>query len=67
MKKTLTLALALLVSLIAGAQQKKAADTVVVELAKTSKMVFTMKDRADLPQLKQYDSVPAPTTDTTKT
>jgi len=54
MKKTFTLAFALLVSLAAGAQ-KKTADTVVVELAKTSKVVFTMKDRSDLPQLKQYD------------
>lgn len=35
--------------------QKKSADTVVVELAKTSKVIFTMKDKSDLPLLKQYD------------
>lgn len=54
MKKTFNIALALLITLTAGAQ-KKAADTVVVELAKTSKVVFTMRDKSDLPQLKQYD------------
>jgi hypothetical protein len=35
--------------------QAKSADTVVIELAKTSKVVFTMKDRSDLETLKQYD------------
>lgn len=30
-------------------------DTVIVELAKTSRMVFTIKDKSDLEQLKQYD------------
>lgn len=46
-------------ALIAGitstalAQQKT--DTVIVELAKTSRVIFTIKDHADLPTLKQYD------------
>ncbi|HRJ31687.1 MAG TPA: hypothetical protein PLV21_13470 [Cyclobacteriaceae bacterium] len=39
--------------LTASAQQKP--DTVVVELAKTSRVVFTIKDRKDLPTLRQYD------------
>ena len=39
--------------LTAPAQQKP--DTVVVELAKTSRVVFTIKDRKDLPTLRQYD------------
>ncbi|MBX2947326.1 MAG: hypothetical protein KF725_15970 [Cyclobacteriaceae bacterium] len=39
--------------LTAHAQQKP--DTVVVELAKTSRVVFTIKDRKDLPTLRQYD------------
>ncbi len=38
---------------LANAQQK--VDTVIVELAKTSKVIFTMKDRSDLETLKQYD------------
>lgn len=40
-------------ALLAPAQQKP--DTVVVELAKTSRVVFTIKDRKDLPTLRQYD------------
>ncbi|MBX2957860.1 MAG: hypothetical protein KF846_16965 [Cyclobacteriaceae bacterium] len=39
--------------LTASAQQKP--DTVVVELAKTSRVIFTIKDRKDLPTLRQYD------------
>lgn len=35
--------------------QVKKTDTVIVELAKTSKLLFTIKDRADLPTLKAYD------------
>ena len=35
------------------AQQK--GDTVILELAKTSKIVFTIQDRSDLETLKQYD------------
>jgi len=54
MKKTFAIAIALLTSLATGAQGKPA-DTVVVELAKTSKVVFTMKERSDLELLKKYD------------
>lgn len=54
MKNVLTIATALFVSLVAVSQAKPA-DTVVIELAKTSKVVFTMKDRSDLEMLKQYD------------
>jgi hypothetical protein len=54
MKKLLITAFTFLTVLTASAQ-KKSADTVVVALAKTSKVVFTMKDRSDIPLLKQYD------------
>ncbi len=54
MKKVVTITMALCVATLAGAQAKTA-DTVVVELAKTSKVVFTIKDRSDLEVLKQYD------------
>jgi hypothetical protein len=54
MKNVLTITTALLVSLVAVSQARPA-DTVVIELAKTSKVVFTMKDRSDLETLKQYD------------
>lgn len=37
------------------ALQAQTADTVTVDLAKTSKLVFTMQDRSDLEALKQYD------------
>jgi hypothetical protein len=53
MKNLLTMILALFMATAMLAQQK--ADTVVIELAKTSKVVFTMKDRSDLITLKQYD------------
>ena len=53
MKKILILALALCTAIVAGAQAKT--DTVIVELAKTSKVVFTMKERSDMETLKQYD------------
>lgn len=53
MKKVLTIAIVLCISMMAGAQAK--ADTVVIELAKSSKVVFLMKDRSDLETLKQYD------------
>jgi len=43
----------MITSTAAFAQQ--GVDTVVVELAKTSRMVFTIKDKSDLEQLKQYD------------
>jgi len=54
MKKTFAIAIALLTSLATGAQGNPA-DTVVVELAKTSKVIFTMKERSDLELLKKYD------------
>lgn len=41
------------IALQAFAQQKT--DTVIVELAKTSRVVFTIKDHADLSTLRQYD------------
>jgi hypothetical protein len=54
MKKTCSIAIAFLISFTTGAQGKPA-DTVVIELARTSRVVFTMKDRSDLELLKQYD------------
>lgn len=54
MKKILTTALLLTLCMSAFAQKQRT-DTVVVNLAKTSRMVFTIKDRKDLEQLKQYD------------
>lgn len=38
---------------VMNAQQKN--DTVIVELAKTSKVIFTIKDRSDLETLKHYN------------
>ncbi len=52
MKKILTLSVVLFTTLATFAQKT---DTVVVELAKTSRMVFTIKDKSDLEQLRQYD------------
>lgn len=52
MKKILTLVCILITTATAFAQKT---DTVVVELAKTSRMVFTIRDKSDLEQLKQYD------------
>jgi hypothetical protein len=46
--------LLLLLSINVFAQDKKA-DTIIVSLAKTSKVVFTIEDRADLETLKHYD------------
>lgn len=54
MKTLINITLACSISLISVAQARPG-DTVVVELAKTSKVVFTMKDRTDLETLKQYD------------
>lgn len=53
-KSLCTLALAL-ISSATGFSQSKKADTVIVELAKTSKVIFTIKDKTDLPTLKAYD------------
>ena len=52
MKKFL-LVIALGTSITARAQE--ASDTIIVELAKTSKVIFTIKDRSDLEILKHYD------------
>lgn len=52
MKKILALAIGIITGTAAFAQKT---DTVVVELAKTSRMVFTIRDKSDLEQLKQYD------------
>ncbi|HEX6224922.1 MAG TPA: hypothetical protein VFZ52_10955, partial [Chryseolinea sp.] len=38
---------------VAGAQQTT--DTVIVELGKTSRVIFTIEDRNDLEILKHYD------------
>ncbi len=54
MKRIVTIAITLCTASIAVAQAKPA-DTVVIELAKTSKVVFTIKERSDLEILKQYD------------
>lgn len=53
-KSLFTLALVLTINALAVAQPVKT-DTVIVELAKTSKMVFTIRDKSDLPTLKAYD------------
>src|SRR5258706_7752494 len=53
MKKTLLIQLALTAWSLSFAQSKP--DTIIVELAKSSKLVFTMKDRSDLETLRQYD------------
>ena len=54
MKKTLLIAFSICAAGIATAQGRPT-DTVIVELAKTSKVVFTIKDRSDLETLRQYD------------
>jgi hypothetical protein len=51
--KTLILLTLLTTSLAAPAQPKP--DTVIVELANSSRVMFTIKDRKDLPILRQYD------------
>jgi hypothetical protein len=53
MKKILLIQVALMAWGISFAQSKP--DTIIVELAKTSKLVFTMNDRNDLKTLRQYD------------
>lgn len=53
MKKILSAAV--LIVMISAAAVAQKTDTVVVELAQTSRMVFTIKDKSDLEQLKQYD------------
>ncbi len=54
MKTMLRVGLLMLATLTVKAQNEKG-DTVVVKLANTSQVVFTMHDRADVELLKQYD------------
>src|SRR5688500_11630392 len=54
MIKNLLVILIVTSSLTMGKAQQ-ASDTVIVELAKTSRVIFTIKDRADLEILKHYD------------
>src|SRR5690606_7307485 len=46
-----------IIFILAGtlARAQETADTVIVELAKTSRVIFTVKDRSDLEILKHYD------------
>jgi hypothetical protein len=53
MKKPIIL-FAMLLALVPLSQAQQA-DTVTVELARTSKVIFTIQDRKDLEQLKHYD------------
>jgi hypothetical protein len=53
MLSRILLTLLLGVNVIANAQQKS--DTIIIELAKSSKVIFTIQDRADLEILKHYD------------
>ena len=53
MKKVLIIAAIALLSITAIAQEKR--DTVIVELAKTSRVIFTIQDRKDLEVLKNYN------------
>ncbi len=52
--KTTVLGFVLFHMLIANAPAQQA-DTVTVDLARTSRLVFTLQDRSDLEQLRQYD------------
>jgi hypothetical protein len=54
MMKTILLS-ALITAIGCGTFAQQKTDTVIVELAKTSRVVFTIKDHADLPILRQYD------------
>jgi hypothetical protein len=47
--------IALLLVAIAGFSNAQKRDTVIVELAKTSKVIFTIQDKKDIEILKQYD------------
>ncbi len=53
MMKKFLLVIALCAAFTARAQEAR--DTVIVELAKTSQVIFTIKDRSDLEILKHYD------------
>jgi hypothetical protein len=54
MKNFVLTGIIILTSLAATAQEKKA-DTVKIPLAKSSQIIFTVKDREDLETLKNYD------------
>lgn len=55
-RKIFTLALGSMVALSGhGARGQQKTDTVIVSLAKTSKVIFTMEDRSDLEILKHYN------------
>ena len=54
MKKLLSLVFACGI-VIAGHAQVPSADTVIVQLAKSSKLTFTMEDKSDLEILEHYD------------
>ena len=45
----------ILIVCVTMANAQQASDTVIVELAKTSRVIFTIKDRNDLEILKHYD------------
>lgn len=56
MKRILVMVILVGIGMITGTTAwAQKTDTVVVELAKTSRMVFTIKEKSDLEQLKQYD------------
>ncbi|MBA4058759.1 MAG: hypothetical protein C0490_28840, partial [Marivirga sp.] len=52
-KMFLTVLLCAGISIISRGQEKN--DTIIVELARTSKVIFTIKDRSDLETLKHYN------------
>ena len=52
MKKTILFAILVSLANVTMAQKQ---DTVIVPLANTSKVIFTMKDRSDLATLKHYN------------
>jgi hypothetical protein len=54
MKRFIIAGVAMVIIAITGNAQSKT-DTVVVELANTSRVVFTIRDRSDIPTLKAYD------------
>src|SRR5688500_20197334 len=54
MKKIIFTSISLFIFLVCAAQQP-AADTVVVELAKSSKLMLTIHDREDIELLRHYD------------
>jgi hypothetical protein len=57
MKTTALCILACILSVVAQAQKtpEQKNDTIIVELAKTSRVIFTIRDRSDIQQLKHYN------------